>query len=255
MHSGTGAASSSTPNYYWGANMRNNGGGRASGRSQGPRARTQGPQERHGDRQAARGGPPQERHAPRMLGYLEVMNDEYLPYFELDQLLFCHQCLTEDWWILQGGEETFGTSKLIDVFLYMEVDQTAIMDCMALLQQGASGRALFNGILWDLLSWKALTKPYLDLSSWLTNRCNSSRKYIDRPPADHKDRGDWTWEHYSRYDESPWSPSSLPQEHPHHHGETYYWDEPRVFWMGPGRAPLPPPRCWEPPADMGPWGP
>ena len=192
----------------------------------------------------AEGGPREPSQGPRgfegrdkrLLGILKDAQDPCFNYFELQYLQWIYKLLTEDWALVQRGTDLEATSKWVEIFLGLELDQVAQMDMMLLAQQSASGRALANEILWLGLTTVALERTYEDLSPWFTRRCHESRKHLDRPPRTHRDRGTWSWANYSSEDHSPFSPLEVP--HP----------DDRWSTTGDGGAPLMPPRCWQRPA-------
>ena len=167
------------------------------------------------------------------LGWLKHVESPVFPWFEWHYLKFLHKCLTDYWWLIQGGSDERAMELWHKVFLVLELDRKAQVDIMLLAQSGLVGRSVANELMWDLMSTWALVDCYEDLSHKVSYEIKWRRRTFDRPPRGHGDLVWWRWSSYDlpRYDR--WDPRSVP----------------RVYWQlatGPGGRPLPPPACWGP---------
>ena len=101
----------------------------------------------------------------RTLGWMKYLNHVHFAWYEYKYLQFVRNCLTEDWWALQGGTGTEALIKWWTIMEVMELDTKARRGLMMLLQSDEVGRACGNELLWNLLSSWCLEPTYMDLTS------------------------------------------------------------------------------------------
>ena len=104
-------------------------------------------------------------------------------------------------------------------------------DLFLLAQCGQVGRTEANEILWSLMTNQALDPEYKDLSNYVSNAVHRHRKYFERPPDTHYDRGTWHWGRLTTIRNVAYDPQSVPRK--------------CCIRSGPGGIPLPPPKCWQ----------
>ena len=90
--------------------------------------------------------------------------------------------LTEDWALIQGGQDDYAMQKWIDIFVLLEVDLKAQTELMILAQSGPVGRTCANKFLWDMLSIWCLRYDDQDLSRTLSSEVGQMRLQFDSPP-------------------------------------------------------------------------
>ena len=178
--------------------------------------------------------PYQEPREYRSLGLLKNAHDPHFRFFEHQFLSWVRRALTHYWGLTQGGRDAEALRRWSQIFLRLELDKKAQQDIMLLAHLGEAGRAEANEVLWKLLSHWALIPEYRDLSNKASALVREAREHLDRPPADHPARGQWTWERYWIPRHRHFSPSDVPKRH--------------TIRTGPYGEPLPPPHCWGPPA-------
>ena len=123
----------------------------------------------------------------------------------------------------------------MDIFVTLELDERACQDLMLLAHLGEAGRAEANEILWQILTTTALKAEYKDLSHKVTSMVGHARRYLDRPPRNHKDRGQWNWRNYTEPRNPRFGPRAVPQRY-------------RCV-TGQNGKPLAPPHCWGAPLE------
>ena len=159
-------------------------------------------------------------------------------YFELWYRHCIKILLTDLWWILQGGKDEASCRVWMRACMVLELDRKAKIELFLLLQAGKVGRAYGNKVMWKMLSYYALQKPYKNLSMLMTSQIKWARQSFDRPGRDMPDLKWWQWTcywdmNYGNLHE--WAPESIPNDK-----DEYDW---QVF-TGPAGRPLPPPQCW-----------
>ena len=120
-----------------------------------------------------------------------------------------------------------------DIFLHLELDRKACVDLMLLAQMGLAGRSAANEVLWELLTIWALKPEYFDLSHKCTPLVYKHRSWIERPPFDHRDLGNWKWERCAVPRNPHFDPRAVPPM-------------PYVHVTGPSGEILAPPQCFQP---------
>ena len=171
----------------------------------------------------------------RALGLLKLYGDLSFRYFEYHYLRWTEDIVTRRWPEVQGGSNDNAASAWAEICMVLELDRKACADLMLLAHLSIAGRAEANEILWHLLTNWALDPDYEDLSHKVTKKVFMARRYLDRPPTTHEDRGAWRWQKYYVPRHPQWSPLTVP----------------RAFTVlkGPRGEPLPPPACWGPPTQ------
>ena len=170
----------------------------------------------------------------RLLGLMAVNQDPYFGYFEHWYLQWTYMQLTRNWPYIMCEPSSHGMTLWADIFECLELDRKSQMDLLLLAHLGLAGRSEANKILWDLLSYWGLDRRYRDLSHKASSLVNQSRRKLDRPPKNHRDRGWWTWSAYNvpRPEVFEFSPMAAP---------TGSCSTPVLGLDG---VPQPPPRCW-----------
>ena len=184
-------------------------------------------------------GGPHRDQPRRLLGVLKYSRDPHFRFFELLFLKRIHQLLTRHWHLMQAECDERATALWHEALWLLEIDTKGQTDLFLLAQCGAAGRAEANEILWNLLTNEALDSEYLDLSHLLSNRVREARRYFERPPRDHVDRGTWDWGRYWRVRNPAFSPEEVKRQHP---GAPLRHE--RLHVTSTGGVPLAPPRCW-----------
>ena len=164
-------------------------------------------------------------------------------HFELLYLKRVHKLLTRFWHLMQAECDERANTLWREALLLMEVDAKGQADLFLLAQSGNEGRAEANELLWNLLSIEALDSDYLDLSHLVSSRVRDARRHFERPPKDHRDRGEWDWGRYWRVRNEDFSPLNVPRRYPQ--GPL---PDSRLHVTKPGGVPQPPPWCW--PSDI-----
>ncbi len=119
---------------------------------------------------------PLERKFYTTLGMLKRVQHPSWQYYEHQHLVYCTECLTMYWPLIQGGVCPAAMAKWKEVFESLELDRRAALDLMLLAQSGLAGRAEANEIIWQLLSHWALKDTYEDLSHKVSSLCSYSRR-------------------------------------------------------------------------------
>ena len=159
-------------------------------------------------------------------------------YFELWYKHCIRILLVDLWYILQGGKNDAACQVWLRACKVMELDRKAKIELFLLLQAGKVGRAQGNRVMFKMLSYYALQKPYMNLSRLLTSQIKWARQTFDRPGREMPDMRRWEWSWYWDMDYRnlhEWSPESIP-----HDKDEYNWEP----FAGPGGRPLKPPNCW-----------
>ena len=115
------------------------------------------------------------------LGWLKHVESPVFPWFEWHYLKFLHKCLTDYWWLIQGGSDDRAMELWHKVFVVLELDRKARVDIMLLAQSGLVGRSVANELMWDLMSTWALVDCYEDLSHKVSYEIKWRRRTFDRP--------------------------------------------------------------------------
>ena len=170
------------------------------------------------------------------LGWLKHIKDPSFEHLEWHYLKFLHENLTTYWHLIQFGTDHVTLDLWYLIFKVLELDKKAQLDLMLLAHSGLLGRGYANKVMWDLLSYWALSPTYEDLSHKVTNMVGWVRRDIDRPPEWHPDAAWWTWKCYDEPQRKivHWLSTSVPPER---------WQ----LKTGPDGEPYPPPDCWGPP--------
>ena len=171
------------------------------------------------------------------IGVLKRADDPNLAYW-----LWLYKCalkriLVWHWRDMQQYSDPETSLKWVHAMQLMELDRKAQRDLILLAYSGHKGRTLANKLMFQLLSYKALSDPdYENLSNWVSAEIKTLRRSMDRPPWFHRDMfNTWTWESLesiSRRD-LPFSPHEVPA------------DAAAMCRTGTHGEPLPPPDCWQ----------
>ena len=172
----------------------------------------------------------------RTLGILTRWDHPAVKFYEHRFLVWIKDCLTRQWPLIQGGCDNEALECWVTIFWVLELDRKATLDIMLLAHQGVVGRCEANEILWQLLSIWAIRRPYEELSNKCTSMVYDARRFVDRPPQNHKDLWGWSWSKYCVPRHPQWAPTAVPRSPT---GALLS----RVT-TGPGGVPLPPPQCW-----------
>ena len=158
-------------------------------------------------------------------------------YFELWYRHCIRILLVDLWYIMQGGKDEEACQLWLRACMILELDRKAKIELFLLLQAGKVGRAHGNKVMWKMLSYYALQKPYMNLSSLLTSQIKWARQQFDRPGREMLDLRWWNWKCYwdmTYKNLHEWSPEAIPTE------DDPDWEP----YTGPGGRPLKPPLCW-----------
>jgi hypothetical protein len=172
----------------------------------------------------------------RTLGILVNSNHPAKDFYEHRFLVWVKDTLTTQWPLIQGGNDDEALALWLSIFWVLELDRKATLDLMLLAHQGGVGRCEANEVLWQLVSFWAIKRPYEDLSNKCTSMVHAARRHIDRPPSFHDDFRNWSWSLYDVPRHPQWSPEQVPRDR----------DGNLVvrFRTGDGGVPLAPPQCW-----------
>ena len=167
------------------------------------------------------------------LGWLNHCDAPTFKYLEWLYFKFIQKCLTDDWYLIQGGFGGPATLLWCEIFMTLDIDRKAQADMMLLAHAGIVGRTSANHIMWLMLSDWALNEVHQNLSRKLSSYVKWQRRAFDRPPANAKDLWHFKWKNLDEPDRSmkKWSPLEVPR------GTWYLKKDPEGM-------PLPPPECW-----------
>ena len=118
------------------------------------------------------------------IGILKRANDPNLAYWTWQYKCALKRILVWQWRDMQQYYDAHTTLKWVHAMQLMELDRKAQRDLILLAYSGHKGRTLANKLMFQLLSYKALSDPdYENLSSWVSHEINLLRRTMDRPPG------------------------------------------------------------------------
>ena len=168
--------------------------------------------------------------------HMNSSGGEMLKYLEWKSLTWARDIVVLKWHVVQGGYGPEALEVWKEILMALELDEKAVRDLMLLAHSRRVGRAAANGILWHLLSDKALAYDYEDLSPAVSSLVTNARLYIDRPPDAHHDIQTWRWPNYEepRHQDLRFDPQIAPDTLKRRF----------EILVGEGGVPLEPPTCW-----------
>jgi len=174
------------------------------------------------------------------LGWLIAIKDPHADYFEWHYLKLLERLLTQQWILIQSGNNDQAARVLYDLFRLLELDIAAQRDVWLMYHSGLVARAYVNQLLWKVCAEECTARQqqgrFRDLSHLVSQKVYDARKQFERPPAN-KER-ELRWDvHKSFVIPEPLVNSFSPVAR----------NMPAGPWMlvrGRRMEPLPPPLCW-----------
>jgi hypothetical protein len=174
------------------------------------------------------------------LGWLIAIKDPHAAYFEWHYLKLLERTLTQQWILIQSGNNDQAARVLYDLFRLLELDIAAQRDVWLMYHSGLVARAYVNQMLWKVCAEECTARQqqgrFRDLSHLVSQKVIDARKQFERPPANKEWELRWDV-HKSFVIPEPLVNSFSPVAR----------NMPAGPWMlvrGRRMEPLPPPLCW-----------